>query len=356
MKPLRSVSDALARGCDNFGVLRLALALSVMASHALVIVHGPSYVEPLARWSGFDLGQHAVNLFFAISGFLVIQSFERRDLASYTLARAARLLPGLVVATLFSAFVIGSLATKHDLGAYWSDPRTWGFVARVLLAFDGHALLPGVFEGNLVREVMITIWTIKYEIACYMLLAAAGALGLFRWRWGLPLSLLVFAGTLLAAAHTGVPGAVQSLARFGLCFATGALAWRHRGRLPLDWRVVAGLALAVALARSTALDGVSVLVAESYAILWLALLPLPLGRLPSPQSDLSYGIYLYGYPVEQLAQSMLNTASPLLLLGVAVPATLVLAAASWRFIEKPALRLKTGRPRRALDRPLAARQ
>jgi peptidoglycan/LPS O-acetylase OafA/YrhL len=339
-----SISDGLARGRDNFLALRHLLALCVLVSHAYFVVNGPDVAEPLLRTTGLDLGQHAVNLFFTISGFLVVQSLERRGFAGYAQARALRLFPGLVLAVLVAAFVVGPLATSLGLGPYFRDPRTWLFVGEIVPRFNGHATLPGVFERQPAHDVMITIWTIKYEIACYVLLAVGGIFGLRRR----PVVVAALAGcflVMIAGTFVALPDAVLSLARFGLCFSIGVAAWLYREELPLRATYVAALVLLAVILSGTRLGIPVMTIAECYGVLWLAFLPLApgpgttLGRRPTGP-DLSYGIYLYGFPLEQLTYSLVHPAAPWLLLAIALPLTLVVAALSWYGVERPALALK----------------
>ena len=73
---------------------------------------------------------------------------------------------------------------------------------------------------------------------------------------------------------------------------------------------------------------------------------------PFLRSDLSYGIYLYGYPVQIAVQSVLgNTLNAEQCLFVAIFVTLLLAIASWNLVEKRALLLKT-----RYDEPLSGKK
>ena len=90
----------MLRPHDNFMLIRLALALAVVVSHAFSVTTGRVEDEPLHALTGFTLGEHAVNGFFAVSGFLVTMSFLRRGWRDYAVARALRIGPGLIAATL----------------------------------------------------------------------------------------------------------------------------------------------------------------------------------------------------------------------------------------------------------------
>ncbi len=195
-----TVAAGLAKPHNAFGAVRLALALLVVVSHAFSVTTGAVLDEPLAHLTGYTLGEHAVNGFFAVSGFLVTMSLLRRGPRDYVVARALRIAPGLVAATLAVSLGLGSLMTSLSLSAYWSDPGVWRFVEGTLTTFKSNAALPGVFSENPFRFPMGTVWTLKYEVLCYLGLLAAGLLGTLRRRWLCP---LLVAGLAVALAAAG---------------------------------------------------------------------------------------------------------------------------------------------------------
>ena len=75
----------------------------------------------------------------------------------------------------------------------------------------------------------------------------------------------------------------------------------------------------------------------AYAAPRLPAVVLGIGRLPAPKlpADLSYGLYIYAFPLQQVL-----SAHGVLSLWASMAVTLPFAAASWFLIEKPALRLK----------------
>ena len=102
--------------------MRLGLALAVVVSHAFSVVTGDVENEPLLALTGMTLGEHAVNGFFAVSGFLVTMSFLRRGWRDYAIARTLRILPGLVAATLVVALVAGPLLSTLPVADYLRQP------------------------------------------------------------------------------------------------------------------------------------------------------------------------------------------------------------------------------------------
>ncbi len=336
-----TIAEALGSNRDNFGIIRLVLALAVVVSHAGSVTTGLAELEPLKASTGFTLGEHAVNGFFAVSGFLVAMSFERRGWKDYALARSLRILPGLIAATFAIALVMGPALSTFAPAAYFSEPGTWRFIMQTLTTFKSTAQLPGVFQDNPFRFPMGTVWTLKYEILCYFGLGVAGALGLFRQRL---LVMIVLAGLFLSIAGLDIlrPDAgkgLQTALRLPFIFGLGAGLYVWRDKVSLSWAVVALLAGACVLTHGTFAYKAMLFAAEVYGVLVLALGP-GAGRLPDPKADLSYGTYLYGWPVQQALHALFPATAAAVLFVPSLIITLLVAAASWYGIEKPALRIK----------------
>lgn len=334
-----TVADGLARPHNAFGAVRLALALLVVVSHAFSVTTGALLDEPLTQATGYTLGEHAVNGFFAVSGFLVTMSLMRRGPRDYVVARALRIVPGLVAATLVVALGLGSLMTSLSLPAYWSDPGLWRFIQGTLTTFKSNAALPGVFSANPFRFPMGTVWTLKYEVLCYLGLLAAGLLGTLRWRWLCPLLVagLFVALTLAGLRAGGMPKGLETSMRLPLIFATGAALFLYADRARLSWPLAFALLALAALLHGTALYPPMLFLAEAYGILCLGLRPPVRHPALDPRADLSYGTYLYGWPIQQSLHALVPAVSAWWLLPPSLLLTLAVAALSWRLVERPAL-------------------
>ena len=338
-----TVAEALARSHNGFSGLRLALALAVVVSHAFSVTSGNALDEPLARATGFTLGEHAVNGFFAVSGFLVAMSFDRRGLVDYLISRTLRILPGLVAATLAVALVLGAAMSTLPLGEYLRDGGVWRFVRGTLTTFKSNASLPGVFADNPYRSPLGTVWTLKYEVLCYLGVVVAGLLGALRRRWVTPLVVAGFALALLVAdaMRPDLPKGLETALRLPLIFAVGAALYSGREVARLSVVPLAILGLACLLARHGPFYRTLLFVAEGYGTIWLGLSPWLARKAFDPKADLSYGIYLYGWPLQQSLHALWPGVSALPLVLPALALTFPVAVASWYAIERPALRLKT---------------
>jgi peptidoglycan/LPS O-acetylase OafA/YrhL len=336
------LGDALQGAHNNFALLRLLLALAVVLSHAVSVVSGHVDDEPLALSTGFTLGEHAVNGFFAISGFLVTMSYDRRGWRDYLVARILRIGPGLIVATLVVGIGFGLVFTTRGVAAYLMDSGLWRFVMQTLTTFKSNTVLPGVFGENPFRFPMGTVWTLKYEVLCYGGVVLAGLVGLIRAP-RLALVAVVALTLAVMAREVFAPGSgkgIETALRLPLIFLSGGVAYVWRAKLPLS---LAGLGIAVVLVAALSFTPgykAALYPATSYAMLVLALHPALTGRVPEPSADLSYGIYLYGWPVQQGLVVWYPKAGALWLLGPALLVTVLIAFLSWKLVEQPALGLK----------------
>lgn len=344
MRALRGTCVCQAMACcnNNFGLLRLLLALAVVVSHAFSVATGHGEDEPWTQTTGFTLGEHAVNGFFAISGFLVTMSYDRRGWRDYVLARSLRIAPGLIAATLVVALLLGPAMTRLDLSAYLADPQLRRFITGTLTTFKSATFLPGVFEDNPLRSPMGTVWTLKYETLCYLGVLVAGLAGLLgRPRLALGIGAAWLAATVLREFATpDGPKGVETALRLPLIFLAGGLIYLFREQVPLSLPGLAVALVVVALLSPTPLYKAALYLVTAWGALVLALAPALTRWRSEPPADLSYGVYLYGWPVQQASHALFPAVGAFTLFWPGLVVTLVVAFLSWQFVEKPALALK----------------
>src|SRR5207245_877255 len=121
-----------------------------------------------------------VPMFFTLSGFLVAGSLERcQTLISFMGLRAIRIYPALMVEVLLSAFLIGTCITSDSIKDYFTDSEFREYLLNSI--GDIHYNLPAVFENNpFPRIVNSQLWTVPYELGCYLTLAGLAILGIKR--------------------------------------------------------------------------------------------------------------------------------------------------------------------------------
>lgn len=321
-----------SRVANNFDALRLFAACGVIWSHAYPAMLGSNELEPLNVLSAGQLtvGELCVAVFFVISGWLITQSALRTPSITQFLAyRLTRLVPALFIVTFIMAVIVGPLVSTASAQLYWSDRLTYRYFGNVLL-YPLALRLPGVFEVLPYPQVTnASIWTLCYEFTCYLVVAQIALL--YRHRWLLATVLMVVLVFSIFATYI-VPRTFFDLFQY---FGSGAAFYLLRRHFRFErWLFV--LCLLGLLATLLLGQGFLAMfcVAGAYATLYLSLVP----RLSFPlngHADLSYGVYLYGWPAQQalVPYSSGPTANFVAALFVA----LVFATFSWVLVERPAL-------------------
>lgn len=325
---------------NNVGAVRLVLALAVLVSHSYPLTMGRGTPDPLERVvPGIQIGGVAVAGFFVLSGFLITESWTRsRSTGAYLLRRVGRIYPGYLVAFLVSAAI--GVVTSTDpwhyaRGMYYANEQ----VVRNLLFLDGGALDgPLAFATNpFPFAVNGSLWTLQPELYCYALVAMAGLAGVVR-----PRPVLLIAGGCLAWWTYNLvvfPGQPAQLAYLFSCFACGAvIAQFPRLQHPRPLVIVGGVAAMLAGIPWPSLFVVLAVLCGSQMLFAIAFARVRPWSGWFEQVDISYGVYLYAFPVQQACVWALHPRSPVTLMVVAAPITVALAAASWLIIEAPAQR------------------
>lgn len=338
----------LARGRhNNLDLVRLACAGLVLFGHGYIIfTNDPSDPDPVAS---FLYGAQAVglNVFFVLSGFLIARSaLQSTDAVAFWTARGARIVPGLVVASAFCALLIGPIATESTLQSYFRDPSLALYILGTGFFTLPDLRLPGVFENAPnPGDVNISVWTLRYEVALYVAAWGAASCGLLTKRSVfLVIAVAIgYAATMESGLYQDIPTAWHVF-RFGTAFGLGAFAWLHRSRIVMSWTHAFGLTILAASLHDTALGPILALVASGYLALMLGYAAPVIGAYHRV-GDLSYGVYIYHWPIGSLLYATVPGITPLALTAVTAVLSLPAAYASWRFVEAPALSLVRNRRR-----------
>ncbi|MCV7165534.1 acyltransferase family protein [Mycobacterium stomatepiae] len=325
-------------------LFRLLLAAEVMLFHSWPVT-GRTPPHVLLQLL-FSVG---VDGFFAISGFLITASWlNDPKVRNFLSARALRILPGLYVCLIVTAFVFAPLNMAITGGSATKLLTSFAPIEFVLknsgVAYIQH------FVGATPRGVPFpeggwnaSLWSLIWELMCYLTVAGLGLAGLGNRRWISPVLLEVAAiGATLVPPLTfpGVWTVWQLVVRTAIMFASGAVLYQWRDVVPARWWLVAVSAVIVVVSAALLPDYrvVAALPLAYAVIVSAAKIHIKYLRL---RTDLSYGVYIYAFPTQQLLASCgFATLNPIVFAGLSTTAVVPMAALSWLLVEKPARSFK----------------
>jgi peptidoglycan/LPS O-acetylase OafA/YrhL len=330
---------------NNFGLLRISFATLVILTHSFYFVDGNSLREPFIKlFHVLSLADISVDGFFIISGYLVTKSYmQSKSQFEYLGKRVLRIYPGYVVACAVSLLIglrAGGLLPHVGLGSVAS--------ALVELLFLAGVHIDRAFASLPYPGTNGSLWSIAYEFRCYLILIVLGSAGLLRDKrvvglltFGLLLWLIVI-GVDHSPGTNFLLGSLDVDIRTLALFCTGSAFYLFR-----DWikfsqtKVLVCIATLLTLLPRPDLATPALAVFGGYAIFWFALHgPTSVFSRAANKVDLSYGVYLYAWPIGELLVWYFKGMSPWAVFGCTTLIAYAVAYLSWTLLENPALGLK----------------
>ncbi len=359
-----SFQDMYDRKRNSFDFARFVLASSVIYYHSFALFYGVGKQgDVLVRLTRgqLDSGTFAVMSFFVISGFLVTQSLvNSSSYWSYLSKRALRIFPAFFVSLVLCAFVIGPAVSSLDLKSYFLTDQASGPISFVWKNLSFNILgyiwtIHDAFAGNpFPSSINGSMWTLKYEFACYLAIIILSCAYFFKHR-ALLLHLTAAVAILVILSYkfqfyplhlTGSfwwwvlsDNEFPLFLKFSYYFLAGALVFVYREKIPFNLGIVLLAILGLVAATRFRLLSYALLFLLPYLMLAFCL------RVRWPKfakyGDFSYGIYIYAFPVQQTLVYALGGRSSLwTFVAASFTVTLLVAVLSWHFVEKPMLDLK----------------
>jgi len=332
---------------NNLNLIRFLAAMMVIFSHAYPLSCGAEHVDLVSRLTEdqTSFGNLAVCTFFFFSGFFINRSVHRSQSAyQFFKARCFRIFPCLAVVVLLSTFVLGSIVTTCSLREYLTNPETYRYLRNIVLIPTHN--LPGVFQSNIYRDaanrrsVNGSLWTLPVEFVCYIVCYVLWKLGLSEKKRMkcLILPFLVVYLTfyyVVFAESTGLRSALRASGIFYCGMVYDTYREHIRIRWPLALLCGAGLVLSVAVH----LFDIGVIFCLPYILSYFAFGTRKKWSRFGEKAEISYGIYLCGFPIQQTVTMLFGgSMNPWLNFLISLPLAVISGLLLSFFVEQPLMR------------------
>lgn len=347
---------------NSFNIVRLLLAISVIYSHSYpLLISGDSKGDLLGRITHgqIEFGSLAVYSFFVISGFLITQSMlNSKNYSGYIIKRCLRIFPAFLMALIFSAFIIGPIVSKLSFRDYFLTGNTiepirfvlknltmnvtgysWGF-----LDVFAKNPFPGSVDGSM--------WTLKHEFACYIMIMIFSFFYIFKNR--IVFFVASMLSMILAVANIKFGFKLFNLGQnawvlsdneynsfivLACYFIIGALMYIYKDKIKISYRYL--LLAFILILFSSKINNLQLVMLFALPYLLIGLCVITNIEGITKYGDFSYGMYIYAFPIQQtLVYYFGNKLNILSYFVLSTGLVFILAVISWYCIERPALKLK----------------
>ena len=299
---------------------------------------------------GFHVSFFGLPAFFFLSGLLVSHSlFNSRSWKNFMWKRIVRVYPAAICSILLCAFILGPVVTSIPLQDYFLSPSLFFIVTSCSLVHM-HFTLPGVFENSILGpSVNASLWTISLELKLYLFLLLGSLVKIPGRRYLLMIliALLIISGNIFPQKageffeqFTGRQFNPYVHTTFPCLFLIGVLCTVYKKKIIIRNYWVLLIVAGWIVSHLLSVYSVAAFVILPAFVLLAAVTKVNLLKKITPSADLSYGIYVFAFPVQQLIANYLHPADPPTMFVLSVCLVLPFALFSWYGVEKRALKWK----------------
>ena len=351
-----TINEAAIDRKNNLNIIRLIASLMVVYMHSFAICIADQSKDVFYTLTNHKAlaGGIAVYIFFIISGFLICRSFDRsKSVFKYFKARFLRIWPLLFIVIMITAFILGPIISAYTFEEYMQGDIL-GFLKNIFF-INNTTTLPGVYSNHYNHSLNGSLWTLKYEVIWYVLVAILSPI----WKrfkssgivFVVVLGLIYVIYTYYTPISFGFISAsfMVNFSKLGMFFAIGMCYYLLGDKILVSWKIFvlafAGLILGILFADFIITFGIF----GSYIIFYLAFQKRFIAAWYDKVGDLSYGIYIMAFPIQQTLLDYIGTPTEIYLTMSMNPyynmfLTLIIVIPlswfSWHFIEKKFLKFK----------------
>lgn len=337
---MKTLDDIFVGKDNNLTFIRTLAAVAVIYGHSFAVTKdsGSDIVTKVTNGYAFS-GGVAVDLFFLISGFLVTFSILKSGVLKYFISRFLRIFPALWIMLFITVFIMGSFVTNMSFFEYIKSSETWKYFSNIFFLYDGAFFLPGVFSENHDQAVNGSIWSIFIEVRLYIILSVVYMIGILNRKtvFNILFFIAIIAGWLefefpyFSSNHTNL--------HVSFLFFVGVFLYLNREDIPIS-PVVFLLALFIAgITLGTDKFGIGYTLLLSTFFVTVSFFSQ--FSFFDKYGDPSYGIYLYGWPVENFMVYMYPELNVYENAAISIIVATIIGYISWHVIEKRFLNQKT---------------
>lgn len=330
---------------NNFDFLRLLFASLVIISHSYPLT---KKIEPVAVLTNtqLDLGSLSVDCFFIMSGYLIMISLLRsKSVKEYLWKRLLRLYPAYIILLLLTMLILPFVYQGANI---FSEKTYWSYFPNALSLYKVQFKVKDIFDNNPYPKVINgSLWSLSYEFTMYISLLLLFPLRTFKYIKYLIFSIFLISFYCAVTEHYILgqtmkkinldPKQFYRLASYFLGGSTlvffNLKKYNHLiTRLALFAALLASIYFEIYKYVSPVLLSILILLVGIHRSNYISMVGKKIG-------DISYGVYIYAFIVQQALMYYLNLTTFELILATVI-ITYAFAFCSWHLIEKKMLKYK----------------
>ncbi|WP_405317075.1 acyltransferase family protein [Faecalibacillus faecis] len=320
--------NEIIKRSNNLSFLKFIAACLVIYSHSFALSLGRGnldFLDTISKGS-LSFGGFAVAIFFFSSGFFITKSIIKRGGSNYIKTRIARIFPPLIVTVALTVIIFGLFFSSLSFFDFIFNKQTLLYCLNMIL-IPVH-MLPGVFSNNVYGSYINgALWTLPVEFACYIAVYVLYKLSWLNEKKYKIISVFVFI-SYFCLTFIKLP-IFETLLRYSqpaYVFFMGSYFYLLRNKIKISSKILMISILCFLLLITIGYGKIATVFCLPYILLYYSFYLKQCESLLAKLGDISYEIYLVGFPIQQMIVSLFGgNMRPYMNLMFALPISIILA-------------------------------